>query len=164
MKNLKNISLALVLGLIVSSSAVSAAEIIKDVHVGVSQVEVLGESALGYVVGYGYSRYSNNGLYFGGSFYLDSVELEYDTALAYGVNLKLGYCPIKKLAIYGLGSAMQQTIGHANGLGFGYGLGIDYRVFEHIAVSAEYKTHSMTLEGLIDYDYDLAGVNLKYIF
>ena len=163
MKNLKNISLALVSTLALATTSLSA-EVVKDFHIGVSQIEVLEESAIAYTLGYGYGSYKDSGFYWGGSFDFDMMELEDEAAYSYRVDMKVGYTPDKKLAIYVLGGVAMQTINDVNGQGLGYGLGVDYRVFEQVAVSAEYRTYDMTLNGLMDYKYSLAGVNLKYTF
>ena len=171
MKNLTKLTLSVVGALALSSSSVSA-DIVKNISVGVTQVEVFEESATGFSVGYGFATdtLESSGLYWGFGFNFDMASLGEEaqfggeSVMAYGGNVKLGYAPINKLGLYVMGSVMMQSIGNASGAGFGYGAGAEYRVAEHFAVDVEYKTHSMSLEGLLDYDYNTVGANIKYIF
>nr|WP_321265933.1 outer membrane beta-barrel protein [uncultured Sulfurimonas sp.] len=167
---MNNKILSLVVATMLTTGALSAKEVKGDLHVNVSQVEVFKDTNVGYGLGYGYRVIYNSGIYLGGSLDFIASEGKKDaltskkTLYAYGTNIKLGYVPIKNLAVYGIGSAMLQSIGSLGGAGFGYGGGVEYMFNENFALSAEYITHKMTLEGSLDYDYDIAGVNLKYTF
>ena len=158
--------LSLVVASLALSSALNADIKYRDFHLGVSQASIAGESNIAYTIGYGYASTLKNGIYFGGSFDYDIVNSQEVTTYAYGVNMKLGYEVINKLAVYGLGSAMYQSIGNSTGGGFGYGAGAEYVISDSFSVSSEYSTHSIAPEFLTEfsYEYDKVSVTLKYLF
>ena len=82
----------------------------------------------------------------------------------YGLSadLKIGYAPTSSVSVYALGSVLAQKFGSTGAGGFGYGGGINYAVSDSFAVEAQYKAYAMTYDGLVDYDYTVAGINLKY--
>ncbi len=155
-----------------------------DLHMGVSSATIKAQGAedikgTEYTVGFGFDNRKGNpndkGFYWGGSFdlgygSLDDTDL--DTMYSFTSDIKLGYSITTDLAIYGIGSAGYQTLkgdtGDINGLGFGYGAGVDYKIGKNFSVAGEYKTYAMTINengyAAGDYDYDKVGVNLKYLF
>ena len=137
----------------------------KSISVGVASVDIMNESSMGYTVGFGYAKTISNNFYLGGGVDFDINEFDEEASYAYGANLKLGYSPLENFAAYGVVGALYQGIGEGTtGYGFGYGAGIDYKIFDSFGVSAEYVTNTMSLDGLIDYDYNKMSFNLKYLY
>ena len=157
---------------------VSATETLKDIHLtGISSTAAdIDASEIG--IGYGFSAYLDNSIFWGASFDFsggtldkNQVKIENktstkndDSIYTAGADLKLGYALFNnKLAVYGIGSALYQGIGGMDGAGFGYGAGADYRITDNIALNVEYKTYSMT-SNYGDYDYDRVSSGIKYTF
>ncbi|MEV9527052.1 outer membrane beta-barrel protein [Aliarcobacter butzleri] len=162
----------LTLAALAAATLTSAASAI-DIHVGASSVDA-GRygSGIEYSIGYGWDnrdkQTNGTGFYWGGSFDLGMAQLDTEDLTNFSFDLKLGYSPVKDLAVYAIGSGAIQGIEDTNSYGFGYGAGVDYKISDSFAVAAEYKTYTMTpdINGYagVDYDYDKIGVNLKYVF
>ena len=156
-------------------SNVSAKETLTDIHlVGISSTAAnIDSKEIG--IGYGVSLYLDNSIFWGLSFdfsagKLDNSEIKIDNKTTNkndniytaGADFKLGYALFdNKLALYGIGSGIYQSIGGIDGAGFGYGAGVDYRITNNIALNLEYKTYSMTTN-YGDYDYDRVSSGIKY--
>lgn len=157
---------------------VSARETLMDIHLtGISSTAAeINAQEIG--IGYGVSVYTDSGIFWGVSFDFsggtldkNQVKIENKTSTKNddslynaGGDFKLGYALFSnKLALYGIGSGIYQSIGGIDGAGFGYGAGIDYRVIENVSFSVEYKTYSMT-SNFGDYDYDRISTGIKYSF
>ena len=157
---------------------VSAKETLMDIHlIGASSTAAdINASEIG--IGYGVSVYTDSGIFWGVSFdfsggTLDKNQVKIDNKTSTknddsiytaGGDFKLGYALfINKLALYGIGSGIYQSIAGIDGAGFGYGAGIDYRITDNIALNVEYKTYSMT-SNFGDYDYDRISSGIKYTF
>ena len=157
---------------------VSASETLMDIHLtGVSSTATdINAKEIG--VGYGISVYTDSNIFWGVSFDFSGGTLDKnqviidnktstkndDSIYTAGGDLKLGYALFnKKLAVYGIGSGIYQSISGIDGAGFGYGAGIDYRVMENVSFNIEYKTYSMT-SNFGDYDYDRVSTAIKYNF
>ncbi|MCD4667851.1 MAG: porin family protein [Sulfurimonas sp.] len=144
------------------TSLVNAEQIIK---IGASQNTVINESATGISIGWGAEAITKKNILLGVNFNFDyASDLGGKSFTAYYGDIKVGYAFLnKKLGIYALGSAMQQTVSSENGYGFGYGAGVSYRLLESVSIAAQYKTYSMTNEAT-DYDYDSLTASLQYHF
>lgn len=158
-------------------SNVSAKETLTDIHlVGISSTAAnIDSKEIG--IGYGVSLYLDNSIFWGISFdfsggKLDNSKIKIDNKTTNkndniytaGADFKLGYALFdNKLALYGIGSGIYQSIGGIDGAGFGYGAGVDYRITNNIALNLEYKTYSMTTN-YGDYDYDRVSSGIKYNF
>ncbi|MDY3203849.1 MAG: outer membrane beta-barrel protein [Arcobacter sp.] len=158
-------------------SNVSAKETLMDIHlVGISSTAAnIDSKEIG--IGYGVSLYLDNSIFWGLSFdfsagKLDNSEIKIDNKTTNkndniytaGADFKLGYALFdNKLALYGIGSGIYQSIGGIEGAGLGYGAGVDYRITNNIALNLEYKTYSMT-SNYGDYDYDRVSSGIKYNF
>lgn len=158
-------------------SNVSAKETLTDIHlVGISSTAAnIDSKEIG--IGYGVSLYLDNSIFWGLSFdfsggKLDNSKIKIDNKTTNkndniytaGADFKLGYALFdNKLALYGIGSGIYQSIGGIDGAGFGYGAGVDYRITNNIALNLEYKTYSMTTN-YGDYDYDRVSSGIKYTF
>lgn len=157
---------------------VSARETLMDIHLtGVSSTAAeINAQEIG--IGYGVSVYTDSGIFLGVSFDFsggtldkNQVKIENrtstkndDSIYTAGGDFKLGYALFSnKLALYGIGSGIYQSIGGIDGAGFGYGAGVDYRITDNIALNVEYKTYSMT-SNFGDYDYDRISTGIKYTF
>ncbi len=157
---------------------VSASETLKDIHLtGVSSTATdIDATEIG--IGYGFSAYLDNSIFWGVSFDFSGGKLDNgnvkienytstknnDNIYTAGADFKLGYALFSnKLAVYGIGSGIYQSIGGIEGAGFGYGAGTDYRLTDNIALNVEYKTYSMT-SNYGDYDYDRISTAIKYYF
>lgn len=157
---------------------VSARETLMDIHLtGISSAAAdIDATEIG--IGYGVSVYLDNSIFWGVSFdfsagKLDNSQIKIenktstkndDSIYNAGGDFKLGYALFNnKLAVYGIGSGIYQSIGGIDGAGFGYGAGADYRITDNIALNVEYKTYSMT-SNYGDYDYDRVSTGIKYTF
>ena len=157
---------------------VSAKETLTDIHLtGISSTGAdINATEIG--IGYGISVYLDNSIFWGVSFdfsggTLDNSQVKIenttstknnDSLYTAGADFKLGYALFSnKLAVYGIGSGIYQSIGGIEGAGFGYGAGTDYRLTDNIALNVEYKTYSMT-SNYGDYDYDRVSTAIKYYF
>ena len=163
MKNFKNIVICLV-----ALSSFAAAQIVSEVHVGVSNAKVLDETYTEFNLGYGFNKYFDSNVVLGSSlgFAYGNPNVNnknIDVYTAY-VDLKVGYAIFDKdMFLYAIGSGALQGIDNNDGAGFGYGVGADYRITKSIALNLEYKTYDMTTSRF-DYDYEKANLNLKYTF
>lgn len=84
------------------------------------------------------------------------------------LDLSLGYNIASQVSLYGTAGVLVHSIASTeSGRGFGFGGGVSYQPFESFAIAVEYKTYSMeTLDSTfsIDYDYDVAEIQLRYVF
>lgn len=119
-------------------------------------------------LGYGFSKYWDNGVLAGFSIYGAGGS---NSDVFGGFDARLGYS-YANTGIYVIGSALAQSLGgtdvNGNGAttayGFGGGGGIEYR-WEKFTIAAEYKTYSMTPETLpTKYTLDTTNILLKYRF
>ena len=163
MKNFKNILVGLV-----TLSSFASAQIVSDVHVGVSNAKVLDESYTEFNGGYGFNKYFDSNIVVGTSINFaygnPNVNSKNIDVYTLSGDLKIGYAIFNQdLFLYTIGSGALQGIDNKDGAGFGYGAGADYRITDHIALNVEYKTYSMTTN-YGDYDYDRVSTAIKYNF
>ena len=163
MKNFKNIVICLV-----ALSSFASAQIVSDVHVGVSNAKVLDESYTEFNGGYGFNKYFDSNIVVGTSINFaygnPNVNSKNIDVYTLSVDLKIGYAIFNQdLFVYTIGSGALQGIDNKDGAGFGYGAGADYRITDNIALNVEYKTYSMT-SNFGDYDYDRVSTGIKYTF
>lgn len=134
----------------------------------------------------GADKFTEYGVTFGATKYLESnILLGVDTSVTFGnmdvsngqtdsilmtgvaVDAKAGYSFFdRKVDLYAtIGYAVQGfDNGETNGVGMGYGAGVQYNFAQHWAVAADYKKYDMDYEGLVDYDLNRVGVTVKYLF
>lgn len=160
---LTKLSLAVIATLSITTN-VNAADGKIDIHIGSSSVELAQESATSVNIGFGTNSHSENGFYWGTQFDLSFIDLDEHTVTGFGGDFKMGYSLIEDLTIYGLAGGLGQDLKDGQGLGFGFGGGVEYRAFENVALNVEAKSYDMTHENDADYDFDSVGVNLKYAF
>ena len=163
MKNFKNILVGLV-----TLSSFASAQIVSDVHVGVSNAKVLDESYTEFNGGYGFNKYFDSNIVVGTSINFaygnPNVNSKNIDVYTLSGDLKIGYAIFNQdLFLYTIGSGALQGIDNKDGAWFGYGAGADYRITKNIALNFEYKIYNMT-SSRFKYDYEKANLNLKYTF
>jgi hypothetical protein len=162
-------SLASILSPLLLVTALHATPTKMNVSVGVASVDVGEKSGTGYDVGFGYGKYYDGGMYWGGEFILEYADLNVNV-IGYAADIRLGYTPVntflKNFTLYGIGAAMYQSVDDRENSGFGYGAGLEYRITNAIGVNVDYKTFNMTPSniGFLDYDYTKIGASVKYMF
>ena len=157
MKNFKNIVICLV-----ALSSFASAQIVSDVHVGVSNAKVLDETYTEFNLGYGFNKYFDSNVVLGSSlgFAYGNPNVNSKNINVYTLSgdLKIGYAIFNQdLFVYTIGSGALQGIDNKDGAG------ADYRITKNIALNFEYKIYNMT-SSRFDYDYEKANLNLKYTF
>lgn len=118
-------------------------------------------------IGYGITKYWDNGVLLGGSLYGAAGS---NSNVYAGIDIRLGYS-YENTGIYAIGSGIEQSLGGRNvngdgsitAYGFGVGGGIEYK-WEKFAIAAEYKTYSMSPVTLPDYTLQTENILLKYRF
>ena len=149
-------------------SSVAYAEFVSDIHIGISNAQVLHESYTEFNGGYGFNKYFDSNIVVGtsinfayGNPNVNSKNIDIYTLSG---DLKIGYAIFNQdLFLYTIGSGALQGIDNKDGAGFGYGAGADYRITKNIALNFEYKIYNMT-SSRFKYDYEKANLNLKYTF
>ncbi|MCT7535696.1 hypothetical protein N5T95_09210, partial [Aliarcobacter cryaerophilus] len=123
MKNFKNILVGLV-----TLSSFASAQIVSDVHVGVSNAKVLDESYTEFNGGYGFNKYFDSNIVVGTSINFaygnPNVNSKNIDVYTLSGDLKIGYAIFNQdLFLYTIGSGALQGIDNKDGAGFGYGAG-----------------------------------------
>ncbi|MGJ0321518.1 outer membrane beta-barrel protein [Aliarcobacter cryaerophilus] len=149
-------------------SSVAYAEFVSDIHIGISNAQVLDESYTEFNGGYGFNKYFDSNIVVGTSinFAYGNPNINSKNIDVYTLSgdLKIGYAIFNQdLFLYTIGSGALQGIDNKDGAGFGYGAGADYRITKNIALNFEYKIYNMT-SSRFKYDYEKANLNLKYTF
>ena len=149
-------------------SSVAYAEFVSDIHIGISNAQVLDESYTEFNGGYGFNKYFDSNIVVGTSINFaygnPNVNSKNIDVYTLSGDLKIGYAIFNQdLFVYTIGSGALQGIDHKDGAGFGYGAGAYYRITKNIAVNFEYKIYNMT-SSRFKYDYEKANLNLKYTF
>jgi hypothetical protein len=142
------------------------AQTLKDFYVAGGNADIGTTSQSVYEIGYGVSKYFDNGFMWGMELNGGMINAERNNGYYYGGDFKLGITPIKNFSVYGLGAVIKQDFD--NGLsagGFGYGGGAEIRLTSWFALAGEYKTYSMTYDRVrIDQDYISTLVKVKFTF
>lgn len=141
-------------------------DIQRDIHVGVGSVNVNGERAADWSLGLGLSGVIYDNVYVGGNIDSEFVNVNGEDIVGVTGELKAGYVFENGLIGYGLVGAKGMNYSHdVNGVGFGAGLGVEYKVCPHAVAALEYKNYDMTMEGSTsDYGHESLGVKIKYLF
>lgn len=145
-------------------SSLSYAQLLQYVSLGVSQSEIVDEKNKGYIFNYGVSVHQEKSIYGAFEAKIEKSEHKNKRVSSYGGNIKFGYTPIDKFSLYAIGSLMAQNIFNTRTSGFGYGGGLEYRIFDSFAINYEYITHRMIHAKARDYDYSISSVGVKYLF
>lgn len=150
--------------LLISGVAASAAEMERGISLRAGSAEIFETSHTQYGIGYGFTSFAQNGFAWGIDFDLDYLDIEGAEVWGYGTALRLGYALMQNdLQFYALGGALVQSMPGGNGYGFGYGGGVDYRLFSHLRIGAEYRSYNITRE-FGDYDYTQASGFAKIVW
>lgn len=143
------------------------------VYVGASKADMMeDQSPTIFSVGYGFSKVFRNNVmagfstsYHQGDFknYSGSDSSWFN---GIGIDFHLGYSPTKPLALYGIAGYQMQNISSSTSAGgFGYGAGVSYKVFEHVALALEYRTYDMEVSSLnINYDYNTMDALIRFVW
>lgn len=151
--------------LFASSCNSNNCETVKSLKLNLSSVELADASSEGmYGIGLGITKYKPTGLMYGGD--LDFGYAKYDDLklYSYSVSGKVGY-HYNKMGIYALAVMDAQSAAEKAGLGFGGGIGAEYRAHNDFAVSIDYTMNKIkNNDKMGDYDFDKVGISLKYLF
>ena len=123
----------------------------------------LDQNGNGYNLGYGINKFKSNSIYWGILFNYESIKIDNSSISGFSGDLQLGYTLLDKFSIYTIGSALTQNIESINGVGFGYGVGINYKINNLYSISCYHKIYNMTSK-YNEYDYKTSSINLKYHF
>ena len=163
-------SVGIIISILLLATIAQATPTKMNVSVGVASVDVGEKSGTGYDVGFGYGKYYDGGMYWGGEFILEYADINAINIIGYAADIRLGYTPVntalKDFTLYGIGAAMYQSVDDRENSGFGYGAGLEYRITNTVGVNVDYKTFNMKPSniGFLDYDYTKTGVSVKYMF
>jgi len=149
------------LSLVVVGMSASAA----DVYLVGGAADFETNSAKEYGIGFGASKVFENNVLIGIKAEVMVIDVDGVSDSYYGesVDLHLGYA-YKDLSIYGIGTLTYHQLTNLNAYGFGGGVGLEYKLFKHLSVAAEYKSSSMTTAADTTYDYSVARGLIKYMF
>lgn len=119
-----------------------------------------------YEIGYGLSKYFDNGFMWGVELDLGMVDAQSNDGYYYGGDFKLGITPFSDFAVYGIGAVIWQDFENGlSGGGFGYGGGAEYRLTSWFTLAGEYKTYNMTYDRIgVEEDYNSALLKMKFTF
>ena len=136
------------------------------------------ESGAEYAVGFGISKVTDINIIGGDLLFAGNIDISYtdinlykngtsdNNDLSLLLNLKMGL-EYSKVRLYLIG-ASRVSGGDDSFLGFGYGGGLEYRLTEMFALSAEYITYTMdSVKNNVvreDVDHDTTSIILKYYF
>ncbi len=138
----------------------------RDIHLGLASANVFGERTANWSLGTGISGIVSDKYYIGANIDADFTNVNSNSYFGLTGELKGGYAFDNKLVGYALvGAKGMDYKNGVNGVGFGAGLGAEYRVCKDSVVAVEYKNYDMTLEGdAQDYNHETLGVKVKYLF
>ena len=141
---------------------------------------LVNDEGVGAVLGFKYRRISDSNIVFGTNFdfnYFSGKDSNNeDTAnFDFGGDILLGYhFDSVKTSVYGLvgydaqmlGTDQSLSNGETGSVGYGwdFGGGVDWEFATDWHAIAEYKVYNMSLEGIVDYDYQRAQVTIGYDF
>ncbi|MBE0513623.1 outer membrane beta-barrel protein [Sulfurimonas sp.] len=165
---LKKSALSSLLALSLASSLMAE----NYVYVGASKADIMEQSTTSFSIGYGFSKVFSNCVMvgFSGSYHQGDYEESSATGSSWfnglGVDFHLGYSPTKPLALYGIAGYQVQAISSSTSAdGFGYGAGVSYKFFEHVALALEYRTYDMEVPSLdYKYDYDTLDALIRFVW
>jgi long-subunit fatty acid transport protein len=142
----------------------SAAMAEKSVSLKAGSATILEESVPMVLLSFGFTKtFSNN--FYGGLIYnfgYGSMDLENSETTYSGFSTETETIAVGEFDIFGLVGGAIQSIDNLAGAGFSYGTGVDWKFADNFSVGVEYKQASMELDGVVQYDYDLASANISY--
>ena len=142
--------------------------------------DLVKDSSAGGVIGIKYRLITDSSIVFGTNFdfnYFSGNDSDGQSMsnMDFGGDIVLGYkFDNVKTSVYGIVGYALQALGNDQrlsngetgtmGYGFSYGGGVDWEFANDWHVIGEYKKYSMSLEGVVDYDYKRAQVSIGYDF
>ena len=154
---------------ILTPSLASASQKEKTISLKVASINLLDTTATQYGFSYGGTIFSESHISFGVDFLFDYASMKGEhseasaTLYSYGSNLHIGYGFLENdLNTYVTGGALIQSVG-TSAYGFGYGLGLDYKLAKFMRVGAEYLTYSMSVV-LGSYDYSQTSAYVSFVY
>lgn len=158
--------------LVLSASAIASEKVSHYIFLGGHSSTILDNNAQFYTIGYGWDKTFTNSLYVGGTFAFNfgsinirdktTYKTKSETITGYDVDMRVGYS-LSDVDIFAIGGVAAQGFNSTTAYGFGYGVGVIWRIDERWSLGTEYKTHKMTANNLPDtYDYDVFVVRLGF--
>ncbi len=166
----------LLAALLSTGSIVSATEGTTYIEAGIGQYSYEDETITGYKLGLGGDTTYSNNVYLGFDFDVNSGEIYNEQIIGMGMDVNLGYTFINALSPYiFLGYNLQAVYDSDESqfdsyIGFGYGVGVNYKISNSFAVDAKYKMATLDYWDTADtgrsrdIDFSSIGVSLKYLF
>ena len=132
------------------------------INIGANSIAIDSRSGNGFDISCGASVIFKNRVFGTFDFSYGQSNINNEITNNYGIDLKLGY-KYHNIALYFIGSGIEQSYISTNGVGFGFGSGVEYTPFKHIGFGLDYKTYSMT-SSKQEYDFKVTKAYLKIIF
>ena len=132
------------------------------VNIGANSSAVDSQRGSGFGISYGAFVVWKSGVFAAFDFGYAQADIDNDTVNNYGGDLKLGYS-YRDVALYLIGSGIEQSCFGTESAGFGYGGGIEYIPFKHIGFGFDYKVYSM-VSSKREYDFEVRKGYLKILF
>ncbi len=172
----RNFKSLVLIALLSTGATLNASNSNTYIEAGIGQYSYEEEDITGYNVGLGTDTTYSNDVYFGFDFDVNFGEIYSEQILGMGMDLNLGYTFMRALspyvfvgynlqAVYDSGESQFNSF-----IGFGYGIGVNYKISNSFAIDAKYKTATLDYwdnddtgySG--DMDFSSLGINLKYLF
>lgn len=148
--------------LFLSTLSLYAGSVTSHINIGVNNSTIDSHSGNGFDISYGASIIWKNRIFAAFDLNYGQADINNKTANNYGGDLKVGY-KYSDIALYAIGSGIEQSYLNTNGAGFGYGGGVEYTPFKRIGFGLDYKTYSM-ISSKKEYDFEVAKAYLKILF
>lgn len=136
-----------------------AKEITKHIDIGVNSSTINAQSGNGFDITLGSDVVWDNGVMFSFDFNYGQATINSELLNNYGGDVKLGY-KYNAIAMYGIGSGIDQSYNDVEGAGFGFGAGVEYTPLQYIGFGVDYKSYSMT-GTYNDYTFEVTKAYLK---
>ena len=172
-RNLKSLILTALLS---TGTMLSAASANTYIQAGIGQYTYEEEDTTSYNLGLGTDTTYNNNVYFGFDFDVNFGEMYSEQLIGMGMDVNLGYTFMKSLSPYAFVGYNLQAIYDSDEsqfdsyIGFGYGVGVNYKISDSFAVDAKYKMATLDYWDNSDtgysgdMDFSSLGINIKYLF
>ena len=144
------------------SHDIVAKEMHQSLDIGFNSSEIDTLSGSGFDIGWSANIVFPNNLSLGFSCNYGNADIDENLFHYYGGDIKLGY-NYKRLTPYIIGSGIYQSYYKKEAAGFGYGVGLEFLLFSHLALAIEYRDYSMVSE-INEYDFKSTKAFLKILF
>lgn len=147
----------------------SQANLVRELKLGIGQIEAKGSTSTSYTAAFSATHYSENDFLFGIAVNLSKGDLtlidKKENMYSFSTDIKAGYALFaQRISLYALASAISNSTKSQESYGFGYGAGVGYRLFDNFSLSAEYKTHRLSSDKVEDYDYETLNGFISFVF